>query len=57
MFPIYSGKGLSHKADDNWVEKHDKHFADDVEIETEVRKWLREQSKDFYGASFNALVK
>jgi hypothetical protein len=28
--------------------------ADD---ETEVRKWLRQQSKDFYAAGFDALVK
>jgi hypothetical protein len=25
-----------------------KRFADDEEVETEVRKWLRQQSKDFY---------
>jgi hypothetical protein len=30
-----------------------KHFADDEN----VRKWLRQQSKDFYAAGFNALVK
>jgi hypothetical protein len=29
-----------------------KRFADDEEIETEVRKWLREQSKDFYAGGF-----
>jgi hypothetical protein len=34
-----------------------KGFADDKEVETEVRKWLRQQSKDFYAAGFNALVK
>jgi hypothetical protein len=27
------------------------------EIEMEVRKWLRQQSKYFYAAGFNALVK
>jgi hypothetical protein len=32
-------------------------FADDEEVKTEVRKWLRQQSKDFYSAGFNALVK
>jgi hypothetical protein len=32
-------------------------FTDDEEVETEVRKWLRQQSKDFYGAGFDALVK
>jgi hypothetical protein len=33
-----------------------KRFADDEEVETEARKWLR-QSKDFYAAGFDALVK
>jgi hypothetical protein len=32
-------------------------FTDDNEVEMEVRKWLRQQSKDFYAASFNVLVK
>jgi hypothetical protein len=34
-----------------------KRFADDEEVETEVWKWLRQQSKDFYAAGFDALVK
>jgi hypothetical protein len=34
-----------------------KRFADDEEVETETGKWLRQQSKDFYIASFEALVK
>jgi histone-lysine N-methyltransferase SETMAR len=34
-----------------------KRFPDDVVIETEVRKWLRQQSKDFCAAAFNLLVK
>jgi hypothetical protein len=29
----------------------------DEEVETELRKWLRQQSKDFYAAGFDALVK
>jgi hypothetical protein len=33
-----------------------KRCADD-EVETEVRKWLRRQSKDFCAAGFDALVK
>jgi histone-lysine N-methyltransferase SETMAR len=33
-----------------------KRFADE-EVETEVRKWLRQQSKDFYAAGFDTLVK
>jgi hypothetical protein len=34
-----------------------KRFADDEEVETEVRKWLRQQSKDFYAAGFDSVVK
>jgi hypothetical protein len=40
-FPVYGGKSLPHKAVHKWVEKRGKRF----EIETEVRKWLRKQSK------------
>jgi hypothetical protein len=32
-------------------------LADDEEVETEVLKWLRQQSKDFNAAGFDALVK
>jgi hypothetical protein len=34
-----------------------KNFADDEEVETEVGKWLRQQSGDFCAAGFHALVK
>jgi hypothetical protein len=34
-----------------------RHFADDEEVETEVSKWLRRQSKDFCAAGFDSLVK
>jgi hypothetical protein len=57
MFPVYGGKCLSRKAVHSWIEKFSEGrstVADDV---TEVRKWLRQQSKDFYAAGFNALVK
>jgi hypothetical protein len=54
MFPAYGGKCTSRKAIHNWVEKC---FADDEEVETEVRKWLRQQSNDFYAAGFDALLK
>jgi hypothetical protein len=33
-----------------------KRFADDEEVETEVRKWLRQQLKHFCAAGFDALV-
>jgi hypothetical protein len=57
MFAVYGEKCLSRKAVYNWVEKRDKRFADEEEHETEVRKWLRQQSKDFYAAHVDALVK
>jgi hypothetical protein len=34
-----------------------KFFADDEEVETQVQKWLRQQSEDFYAAGFSALAK
>jgi hypothetical protein len=56
MFPVYRGKCLWHKAIHNWVGKRGQIFPDE-EVETEVRKWLRQQSEDFYAAGFDALVK
>jgi hypothetical protein len=32
-------------------------FADDEEVETEVWKWLRQQTKDIYTTGFDALLK
>jgi hypothetical protein len=32
-------------------------FFDDKKVETEVRKWPRQQPKGFYAAGFDALVK
>jgi hypothetical protein len=57
MFPVYGGKCLLHKAVHNWVQKHGRRFADEEEVETEVRKWLRQQSKDFNAVCFDALTK
>jgi hypothetical protein len=53
IFPAYVGKCLSHKAVPFWWDI----FADDEEVETEVRKWLRQQPEDFCAAGFGALVK
>jgi hypothetical protein len=54
MFPFYGGKCLSRKAVHIW--------AANVSLMTkrsklEVRRWLRQQSKKFYAAGFDALVK
>jgi hypothetical protein len=56
-FPVYGRKCLSRKAVHSWVEKGGKIFTDGEGIETEVRKWLRQKSKDFYAGGFGALVK
>jgi hypothetical protein len=47
MFPVYGKKCDFHMFGP--LKKHlgVKYFADDEEVETEVRKWLRQQSKDF----------
>jgi hypothetical protein len=34
-----------------------KSSADDEEVEMEVRKCLRQESKDFYAAGFDSMVK
>jgi hypothetical protein len=43
MFPDYGGKCLSRKTVRSWIDKRGKCFADGEEVETEVRKWLRQQ--------------
>jgi hypothetical protein len=45
MFSVYCGKCLSRKEVHSCVKKRGKSFADDEGVETEVRKWLRQQSK------------
>jgi hypothetical protein len=32
-------------------------LADDEDVETDVRKWLNQESKDFYVAGFDAMLK
>jgi hypothetical protein len=48
---------MSRKAVRNWAEKRGRYFADDENVETGTRKWLRQQSKDFYPVDFDSLVK
>jgi hypothetical protein len=45
MFPVYGGKCVSLRAVHKWVKKDGKLFTDDEEVDMEVRKWLRQQSK------------
>jgi hypothetical protein len=53
MFPVHGGKCLSREAVDNWIEK----FSQGRSKVSGVRNWLRQQSKDFYVAGFDALIK
>jgi hypothetical protein len=38
MFPVYGGKCSSREALHKWVDKHGKRFADDEQVQKEVRK-------------------
>jgi hypothetical protein len=57
MFPVHGRKCLSRKAVLIWVQKSGRRVADDEEVETTVRKLLRQHSKDFHAAGFDELVK
>jgi hypothetical protein len=57
MFPVYGGKCLSLKTVHNWAEKFSPGRSKVADDETEIQKWRRQQSKDFYAAGFDALIK
>jgi hypothetical protein len=57
MYPVYGGKCLSPKEVHNWVEKFFQGHSKVADNETEVRNWLRQQSKDLYAADVDALIK
>jgi hypothetical protein len=58
VFPVYGGSRVKRLTT---VSRNchlgGKRFAVDEGVETEVRKSLRQQSRDFYAAEFDALVK
>jgi hypothetical protein len=59
-FPVYGGRCLAptdfHLLGPLKNHRDGKHFADDKEAGREVRKWVRQQSEDFYAAGFDALI-
>jgi hypothetical protein len=57
MFHVHSGKCVLRKAVRSWVEKFSQGRSKGANDETEVRTWLKRQSKDFCVAGFDALVK
>jgi hypothetical protein len=48
---------LSCKEVHNWFEKFSQGHSKVTDDEREVQNWLRQQSKDFSAAGFDALVK
>jgi hypothetical protein len=50
-------KCLSLKAVHKWAQKFSQGRSNVANDETEVRKWLRQQSTDFYAAGSDAMVK
>jgi hypothetical protein len=48
---------LSRKAVSDWVEKFTQGLSKVADDETEARNWLRQQSKGFCAAGFDALLK
>jgi glutathionylspermidine synthase len=57
MFSVCGEKCSTLEVVHNLVEKRGRRFADEEEVEVEVYKWLRQQSKYFYAVGFDALVK
>jgi hypothetical protein len=57
IFPVYGGKCFSCNAVHNWVKKFSPDFGKSQMMPAQARKWLRQQSKDFYTAGFDAIVK
>jgi hypothetical protein len=56
-FPFTVGSVCRVKQFTTEVDKRGKRFADDEEVETEVRKWMKQQSKYLHAAGFDARVK
>jgi hypothetical protein len=56
MFPVYGWKCLLGKAVHSWARNSQKDFRKSQMMPDQVRKWLRQQSKDFYAAGVDAVV-
>jgi hypothetical protein len=57
IFHAYGRKCLSRKAFHNWIEKFSQERVKVANDARPIGYWLRKQSKDFYAAGFDALVK
>jgi hypothetical protein len=57
MFPAYDGKRLSRKSITTGSRNSLTNVRNSQMMADQVRKWLRQQSKDLYAAGFDAVVK
>jgi hypothetical protein len=57
MFPVHGGKCLSRKVVHNLSRSSLKDVRKSQMVRDQVRKWLRQQSKDFYAVGFEAHAK
>jgi hypothetical protein len=57
MFPVCGEKYLSRKAIHSWSINSLKDVRKSQMMPDQVRKWHRQQSKDFYAAGFDTLIK
>jgi hypothetical protein len=57
MVNVYGVKCLLREAVHNWVKKFPQGRSKISDDKKKVQNWLRQQSKDFYVADFDALVK
>jgi isochorismate hydrolase len=57
MFSVYGGKCLSRRAFQTGARNSLKDVRRSQMLPDQLRKWLRQQSKNFHAASFDAVVK
>jgi hypothetical protein len=57
FFSVCGAKCLLRKAVHNWVENSPKGVRKSQMMPGHVRKWLKQQSKDFYSVDIDALLK
>jgi thiamine kinase-like enzyme len=57
MFSVYCGNYLLCKTGHNLVQKFSQERSKEADDESEVRKWLRQQSQYLYAVGFDALAR
>jgi hypothetical protein len=57
MLPVYDEECLSRKGFQNWVETFPHGRSKVADNETGMRKWLKQQSTNFYAVGWDTLLK